>query len=96
MLTSKRRSALSALASKIEPSVSLGKGGPTDAVLKHLELELGRHELVKLRFVDFKEGRRELALELAEKTGAELVRVVGNVAVLYRRESDPAKRKIPD
>jgi RNA-binding protein len=96
MLTSKRRSALSALASKMEPSVSLGKGGPTEAVLKHLELELARHELVKLRFVDFKEGRRELALELAEKTGAELIRVVGNVAVLYRPDPDPEKRKIPD
>ncbi len=94
MLNSKARSALSSLASKLEPSVVLGKGGPSEAVLGHLELELDRHELVKLRFTDFKEGRRDIARELAEKAGAELVRIVGNVAILYRRNPDPEKRKI--
>ena len=94
MLTSRQRGRLTALANKLEPSVSLGKGGPSPALLAHLQAELERHELVKLRFTDFKEGRQELARELAERAGAELVRVLGNTALLYRRHPDPEKRSV--
>jgi RNA-binding protein len=94
MLTSKQRSYLTALSNKMPSGAALGKDGLTEAVLKHVGLELDRHELIKLRFSDFKEARRELAAELAERTGAELVRIVGNVALFYRRQADPEKRTI--
>ena len=32
--------------------------------------------------------------ELAEKAGAELVRVIGHVAIIYRPSPDPEKRSI--
>jgi len=46
-------------------------------VLKH-------HELVKVKFDDFKEQKKELAQQLAEKSGSHLVTRVGNVAALFR------------
>jgi RNA-binding protein len=46
-------------------------------VLKH-------HELVKVKFDEFKEQKKELAPQLAEKSGSHLVTRVGNVVVLYR------------
>jgi len=39
---------------------------------------------VKLRFEGFKEERKTLSKELAEKTGATLVQQVGHTAVYYR------------
>jgi RNA-binding protein len=94
VLTSKQRSYLSALSNKLEPVAALGRAGLSEAVVKHARTELERHELIKLRFTDYKETREDFARELAEKTGAELVRVIGNVAVFYRASPDPDKRGI--
>lgn len=94
MLTSKQRARLAALAHHLDPVVHLGKAGAADGVSDALDRALSDHELVKLRFVDFKGERKELANALAEKNKAELVRVIGNVAILYRQQPDPEKRKI--
>jgi RNA-binding protein YhbY len=43
---------------------------------------------VKIRFADFKDEKKVLAPQLAEKTGSELIMRVGNVAVYYRAKPD--------
>jgi len=45
---------------------------------------LAQHELVKIKFVEFKEQKKALAPQLAEKTASHLVMRVGNVMVLHR------------
>jgi RNA-binding protein len=94
MLTSKQRSYLSRLAVNINPMVMVGKEGVREGVERALSAEFAHRELVKLRFVEADDGRAEAARLLAEKTRAELVRVIGKVAVFYRRSADPAKREI--
>lgn len=94
MLNSKQRSHLAGLAQTLEPQIMLGKGGASEAFVGQLERILADHELVKLRFVDFKESRHELAVELAARTKSELVRVIGNVAVFFRRNPNPEKRTV--
>jgi RNA-binding protein len=97
MLSSKQRSLLSGLAQAREPLVILGRGGASAALVERLSALLDRHELVKLRFGDFKDDKRELASKLAGDTGSELVRIIGNVAVFWRRNPDPERRVIdPD
>jgi RNA-binding protein len=85
---------LKGMAQKMEATLKVGKNGLSPAFLQSLNQELARHELVKVRFADFKEQRKELAPQLAEKTGAHLVTLLGNVAVLYR-EKAPADLKEP-
>ena len=94
MLTSKERARLAGLAAKLDPVVMLGRGGASEGVRDTLAEALDHHELVKLRFADFKGEKKELALELAAATGADLVRVIGNVAVFWKRNPDPDKRKV--
>jgi RNA-binding protein len=94
VLTSRQRSYLSSLANDIDPVVSIGKGGPTESVLAALEGSLEAHELVKLRLIAFKEDRADIASEFAEASSAELVRTIGNVAVLYKAAKDSGKRMI--
>jgi len=70
----------------------IGAKGLTEAIVKATDEELENHEMIKVKFVDFKESRKELAADLAEKTSAHLVRVIGNIALLYRYQADPEKR----
>jgi RNA-binding protein len=94
VLSSRQRRHLSGLAQSAECLVTLGRAGMSPELAERLTVLLGQHELVKLRFGDFKESRRELAAALAESSGSELVRLIGHVAVFWKRNPDPDKRKI--
>ena len=85
---------LKGLAQRMEASLKVGKQGLSEGFIKTLDQELARHELVKLKFAEFKEQRKELAPQLAERTQSHLVALVGNVAVLYRQNPEEDKRKI--
>ena len=75
-------------------SPSCGWNRATDAFIQSVQEQLARHELIKLKFAQLKEQKKELAPILAEKTSSHLVARVGNVLVLYRAQPDPAKRKV--
>jgi RNA-binding protein len=83
-LTSAEKRELKAKAQHLEPMVKLGHAGMSDAFLQSFDEALKLHALVKMKFTDFKEQKHELAPQIAEKTGSELVMQVGNVAVFYR------------
>jgi len=93
MLGSKQRAALASAAQKLSCLASLGRAGLTEAFAARVDILLKHHELLKVRFQDFKERKDELAAELAQRTGSELVSTIGNVVVIYRRAEDPEKRK---
>jgi RNA-binding protein len=44
--------------------------------------------------MDFREEKRELAEQIVERTGSMLIGMIGNIAILYRQQPDPEKRKI--
>jgi RNA-binding protein len=71
----------------LRPVIFIGKEGVSPGVVKSLDEALAHHQLVKVKFADFKEQKKELAPVLAEKTNARLVMRVGNVAVLFRRKT---------
>lgn len=87
-------SRLKGLAQRLDPVLALGKAGATESFIKSLADALARHELVKIKFAAFKDERKEIAPQLAEKTDSQLIWIVGHVAVLYRQQPDPAKRRI--
>jgi RNA-binding protein len=79
---------LKAQAQRLEPVLKIGKAGLSEAFLKSVDEALRQHELIKIKFADFKEEKKQLAPLLAEKTSSRLVMRVGNVAVLYREATD--------
>lgn len=85
---------LKVLAQRISATVHVGKAGVSEAFLKGFEEALVGQELVKVRFSEFKDEKKTLAAQMAEKTGGELIWIVGHIAVFYRENSDSAKRKI--
>jgi len=93
-LAGRQRRHLRALAHRLKPVVWSGKHGVTPELLGTVDRALGAHELIKVKFVEHKERRRELASAIASGTGAAVAGVIGNVAILYREQPDPEKRTI--
>ena len=93
MLTEPQKKHLRRLAHPLQPIVTLGNTGLTDAVVKELDRALKDHELVKVRARAPDRGQRDVWLaELARRTRGILVQRIGNVAVIYR--ADPALPRI--
>lgn len=78
-----------AAAQLLEPMLKVGKAGLSEGFLRSVDSALEQHELVKIKFVEFKEQKKELAPLLAEKTASHLVMRVGNVVVLHRPRPEP-------
>ena len=72
----------------------VGKQGSDDRVVRALDEALSSHELVKVRFQDFLDERRELADELSLAVKAEVVSVIGHIAIIFRQNKDHADRII--
>ncbi len=76
---------LRSLGNGIEVALTIGRSGLTDAVLVAVLECFNTRELVKIRLrVDDPSARRDLAQELAQRTGTALVQVLGKTALLYR------------
>ena len=87
---------LRGLAHGRRPVVQIGREGVTAGVIRAVDEELSRHELIKVKFNDIKEKDLKEAItgEVAAKTGSEPVGMIGHTVILYRRQADPEKRKI--
>src|SRR5436190_10263767 len=83
-LTNAQMRAFKAQAQRLKATLKIGKNGISLQFLAALDDALGQHELVKVKFDDFKDQKKELSPQLAEKSGSHLVTRVGNVVVLYR------------
>jgi RNA-binding protein len=75
---------LRAQAQRLKATLKVGKEGLSPQFLAALDDTLKHHELVKVKFDEFKEQKKELAPQLAEKSRSHLVTRIGNVVVLYR------------
>jgi RNA-binding protein len=64
--------------------LKVGKAGLSEGFIRSVDVALTQHELVKIKFAEFKAEKKELAPQLAEKTASHLVMRVGNVMVLHR------------
>ena len=82
---------LKAQAQKLDAVLKVGKQGLSDEFLKSVDEVLKHHELIKVKFVEFKTERKQLAPMLAEKTASHLIQLVGHVAVLYRAKPSETK-----
>lgn len=75
---------LKAAAQHLEPVVFLGKHGVTPDFLQSVDAALASRELIKLKFVAFKDERHDLAAQIASQTDSKVILIVGHIAVLYR------------
>lgn len=92
-LNSKQRKILEKAAHNLNPVVIIGSAGLTDGIIGMTDSTLAAHELIKVKFNEYKDEKKDLTQDLASKTNSTLVRLIGNVAILYREAEDPEQRK---
>ena len=80
---------LKATAQRMKATFKVGKQGLSPQFLQGIDAALQHQELIKVKFDEFKDQRKPLARELAEKTESHLVTLVGHVAVLFRAKPEP-------
>ena len=78
----------------MDTTLKVGKAGLSEPFLQSVRETLAHRELIKVKFDEFKDQKKTLAPQLAEKTESRLVTLIGNVAVLYRQNPDPEKRYV--
>ena len=93
-LTGRQKRYLRGLAHGLKPVVQIGRNGLSDSVLESLGEALDRHELIKVRFVDFKDQKKQACEEIDARLGSERVGTIGHVAIFYRRAAEPDERQI--
>lgn len=87
---------LRGLAHGLKPIVLIGQKGLTDELVRSVEQAFQSHELIKIKFNDFKEKdqKEEISKILEKKTGSELVGAVGHTRILFKQHKDIEKRRI--
>ncbi len=87
---------LRGLAHGLNPVVMVGQKGLTPRVIRSVDEALNTHELIKIKFVDFKEKAHKttIAERIEAATRSHLVSIIGHTAVFYRSHPDPENRKI--
>ena len=93
-LTSKERAALRAEAHHLQALVHVGHHGLTESVIASLDDALRTHELVKVQLgrpVDT--SAKQLAGDLADRVGAEVVQVIGKTVTLFRENPELERKK---
>lgn len=92
-LTSKQRKILEKAAHDLQPVVIVGGAGVTEGVISMVSNSLKAHELLKIKFNEYKDEKVELTQNICSQCNATLVRIIGNVAILYKEAEKKEDRK---
>lgn len=92
-LTQEQKKQYKSIGHHLKPVLTVADNGLTEGVLAELERALGDHELIKIKvnILDL-ESRLEAIAELCKAGKAELVQVIGKMALLYRKNVNVNKQ----
>ena len=93
-LTAKQKKSLKGQAHHLNPVLQIGKNGFSDKIVNALNDVLELHELVKVKFGDFKDEKSQIVKKLMEETHSHHIGTVGNIAIFFKQNPNPKKQKI--
>ncbi|MCB0344426.1 MAG: ribosome assembly RNA-binding protein YhbY [Bdellovibrionales bacterium] len=93
-LTSAQRKHLRGLAHHLDPIVMVGQKGITPELIAEVSRALSDHELIKVRFTDYKDQRKVLSEQIAAESEGSIAGIIGNHLILYKEHPDKDKRQI--
>ncbi len=95
VLNSRQKKYLKGLGHHLDGLVFIGKEGLSEQVISATDLELLRHELIKVKIGNNSEAdKHEVAENLPVATASALVQLIGKTLLLYRPnpKQEPEKR----
>lgn len=94
MLKGSQRKFLRGLAHDLKPLVQVGKEGVSATVLEAIDRALEAHELIKVQLMAERDDRKEMVGAIERGARCECAGTIGKMAVLFRQQPDPEKRRI--
>lgn len=96
MLTSKQRAYLRSIANSLDTIFQVGKSGVTPELRNAVDKALEARELIKINVLDNTTiDVKEAAGILADRTGADIVQVIGNRFILFRQSKKKPSIELP-
>lgn len=96
MINSKQRAYLKSLANRIDTIIMIGKADMNDMIIKQADDAIKAREIIKGKVLESSAlSSKEAANLIADKINAQVVQVIGSKFVLYRRNNDDPKIKLP-
>ncbi len=93
-LTGKQKAKLKGQAHRLKPVIQVGRAGVEKTQINSIKRALHEHELIKIKFLDYKDHKQEISENIAKETGSEIIDIIGNVLILYWENMDRGRRKI--
>ena len=93
-LTGKEKKYLRGLAHALNPVVIIGKNGFSEQVEAQIDEALTAHELIKIKFIDYIDEKKEIAEKIEENLKCECCGSIGHTFTFFRQNEDPEKRKV--
>ncbi|WP_426118049.1 YhbY family RNA-binding protein [Pseudomonas sp. DSP3-2-2] len=85
-LTQEQKKQYKSIGHHLKPVLTVADNGLTEGVLAELERALGDHELIKIKLnILERESRLQVIAELCKAGKADLVQVIGKMALIYRK-----------
>ena len=95
-MTSKQRAYLKSLSSEIDPILQIGKSSLTPEYIEAVREAFNTRELIKINVLkNCLDDPREMAQIIADRSGAQVVQVIGRKIVLYKPDKDKPKIILP-
>lgn len=96
MITSKQRAYLRSLAQNLEPIFQVGKNGVNENQVNQLIDALEAREIIKINLLNTTpEDKHSIANQIAEKTGADIVQLIGKKLTIYKKSTKDPKIELP-
>ncbi len=91
-LTERQKKHLRGLGHKLKPVVMVGQHGLKETVLEEIDQALTVHELIKVKVsIGDRDERDEIIETICDDSRAFLIQRVGNIATLFRRNTQKPK-----
>ncbi|NQV16879.1 YhbY family RNA-binding protein [bacterium] len=91
-LSSKQKKYLKSQANTLKPLIQIGKSGLTPQSIESVTKALGSHELLKIKFIAFKEEKEKYIDMILEGSRSQFVSLIGHVLTVYREHEEKEKR----
>ncbi len=84
------------LGHQLKPVILIGNSGLSESVLTELSSTINHHELIKVKIkASNRIIRNQIVDEICKKISTQLVTQIGGIALIYKRNSENPKIKLP-
>lgn len=93
-MTPAQKQVFKSQAHHLKPVILVGAKGFTEALAKETDIALETHELIKVKLSGLeKEEKRPFVDQLCSAVKAELIQLIGNIALIYRKSIQKNKER---